>query len=157
MSDVTPAHTQQQTDRFVLYYPDHAPRQDDPHYAAFNAARKRILAAGIGCWICGSKDLLELHHSGVEFAAASGVDLAKFEADYPEFKIENEDEFLAWVESEGNLQVLCSLHHRGPCNGIHHLPHPNWKLQQFWKDGITPPVGAAKGADSAPDPDAIVE
>lgn len=150
MSDTVKAHTQKQTDSFILYYPDHAPRAEDPHYGAFNAARKRILAAGVGCWICGTHDNLELHHTEVEFAAASGVDLTKFELDYPEFKITCEEDFLAWVESDGNLRVLCALHHRGPCNGIHHLPEPNWKLQRIWKDGITPPVGSAKGVDPTP-------
>jgi hypothetical protein len=138
----TPAHMQRQTDRFALYYPAHEPREKDPHYKAFEKARKRILAGGVGCWICGAKEHIELHHSEVEFAAATGVDLSKFEELYPQYAIESEEEFLAWVESEGNLLALCALHHRGPCSGIHHVPEPNWKLQRFWKDGIPPPVSS---------------
>ena len=143
---VTPAHVQIDHEAVAFYYPEHLPREEDPHYHLFNQARKRVLAAGTGCWICGTKENLELHHSEVEFAAATGVDIERFAELFPEYHITCEEEFLAYVESEGNLLVLCAKCHRGPFNGIHHVVYPNWKLQRFWRQDLPAPVQDPKAA-----------
>ncbi|HEV2448530.1 MAG TPA: hypothetical protein VGS58_21505, partial [Candidatus Sulfopaludibacter sp.] len=128
----------------AFWYPAHGPRRSDPHYRLFNAARKRILAAGVRCWIanedCTAR--LELHHQEVEFAAAAGVDLDGLKRLHPEYGLTDEESFLAWVESDGNLRVLCSYHHRSPFAGIHHCPEPNWKLQRMWRADLPRPVQA---------------
>ena len=144
--DVTPAHVQIDRECVAFYYPEHLPREKDPHYKLFNKARARLIKAGVGCWICGTKENLECHHSECEYAAATGVDVKKFAALFPEYHIEDEEEFLCYVESEGNFQILCAIHHRSPFAGIHHCVYPNWKLQRFWRDDLPAPVQAATPA-----------
>jgi hypothetical protein len=130
---VVKAHTQTVSEHFTVYYPEHPPRENDPHYHLFNSARRRILAAGVGCWICGCHENLELHHAILEFAVASGVDYEKLSADHPEYHITDEESFLAWVEGPGNLLVLCKDHHRSPYCGIHHVDYPSWETQKYWR------------------------
>ena len=142
----TPAHLQVDRECVAFYYPEHLPRESDPHYKLFSKARKRIIAAGVGCWICGTKENLECHHAECEYAAATGVDVEKFATLFPEYHITSEEEFLNWVESEGNFQILCALHHRSPYAGVHHCPSPNWKLQRFWRTDLPAPVQAAPAA-----------
>ena len=121
-------------------YPQHEPREKDPHYNMFRSVRERMNRLGLmKCWICNSTDNIELHHSLIEFALQNGVDILKFESEYPEFKIQSDDEFRNFIESEGNLLPLCVLHHRGIC-GVHSLPYPLWLPQRFWKSNIAPPA-----------------
>lgn len=172
MSDVTAAHVQRVTEHIVEWYPDHEPRTSDPHYAVFNAARAKLKAAGkLICWVCG-KDAagagapIELHHSKVEFSLQNGVDIGKFETEYPDLDITDEDSFFNFVEGEGNLTALCIKHHRGT-EGIHCVPYPNWQMLRVWKDGLPDPVqldsttvkvdGAAVVTVTQPDPDKSVE
>lgn len=135
------AHTQTEH-QLAYYYPEHEPRATDPHKRLFDATRRRMLATGIGCWICGRRDHLELHHDEIEEALKNGVDLAAFSQAHPE--VQTEAEFLDWVESEGNMRVLCADHHRSPFVGIHHVPYPAWKAQRFWRKDLPPVVGEAK-------------
>jgi len=146
---MTPAHVQHETLRLAFYFPEHPPRSEDSHYHLFEHARKRILAAGVGCWICGTKEHLELHHQEVEFAAAAGVDVEKFAALFPEYHITDEEAFLCWVESDGNLRVLCADCHRSPYRGIHSCPEPQWKLQRYWLKNLPSPVQPADSARSS--------
>lgn len=144
------AHTQLDHESVLFYYPEHFPRASDPHYHLFDRASKRILSNPdfSGCWICGTKEHIEFHHAECEYAAAGGVDVTKFEELFPEYDIKSEDDFLAWVESEGNLLALCAFHHRSPYAGIHHCPYPNWKLQRIWRKDIPAVVQAAPGSSS---------
>lgn len=134
------AHLQKQTDALAFYYPSHEPRKGDPHYRLFNQMRRKLIAAGARCWICGTSKNLEIHHNEIEYAAATGVDLAKFEHLFPGAHVKTEEDLLNWCESPSNAKVLCALHHRGPFNGVHHVPLPNWLLQRLWKKGLPAPV-----------------
>lgn len=137
---MTEAHTQCQTVHIVEFYPEHEPREDDPHYHLFNAARKRLCALGkLICWRCGSTENIQLHHSVIEFSLANGVDLSLFEADYPEFHITSDEEFLAFVESEGNLLPLCANCHIGK-EAIHLLPYPLWLAGRVWRKDLPRPA-----------------
>lgn len=152
-----PAHEQRTTLHLVYCYPEHEPRADDPHYALFNAARERLKRQGLlKCWVCGSTESPQLHHAHVEFALANGIDLASFAAHYPDLLPEVTDEaFQAFVEGDGNLTVLCALHHIGR-EGIHVIPYPAWQLLGCEKTGQ--PVFAeaefGAGQTEVPDPDA---
>lgn len=153
---VTPAHHQSQTLRVLEWYPQHLPRETDPHYHFFHEAQKRLRAAGkLVCWVCGHDEAtsghpIELHHSRVEFALANGVDLDKFIEAYPEFGLVHGDEeaFLAWIESESNLLALCKLHHTGP-QGIHCLPYPIWQALKYWRDDLPVPGQSVGGGPVA--------
>jgi len=118
------------------FYPDHTPRESDPHKVYFDRARKRLKDLGrLKCWICGTTENIQLHHTMVEEALKNGVDVTKFEELYPEFGITTDEQFLEWVEgSENNLTALCFSHHIGIL-GIHFLPYPSWVSQRWWKQG----------------------
>ena len=121
---MTNAHDQTTTHRYIVHYPDHAPRRGDPNYKDFNAYRKRTKATA-QCTIgahrsdfseCDETSPLELHHAHIEFSLQNGVDLTWLEVDYP--GVSNPEIVGAWVESADNLVWLCKAHHRGP-GGVH--------------------------------------
>lgn len=132
-------HTETVTLHLQYFFPDHTPRSDDPHYHLFNEARARMKRLGLlKCWICGTEENIEVHHSIVEFALQNGVDIEKFKHLYPEFHITNDEDFAAFVEGPENLTALCHAHHTGAM-GIHCLPAPAWNALRFWKDTLPVP------------------
>ena len=135
-------------------YPAHEPRSGDPHYAAFNAARRRLEKLGaLRCWIgnadCSLQYPIELHHAVVEFALANIVDETHFAQLYPEFHVTDDETFLTWVEGEGNLLPLCKSHHTGVL-GVHLLPYPGWLPQRFLKAGIGAPMRVIRQGEIVP-------
>lgn len=119
---MTEAHDQKVTHHYTVHYPDHAPREDDPHYKDFRAYHDRTRATAACAIGAHRRDFsechgeLELHHAHVEFALQNSIDLSWLEADYP--GIGNPDLIGAWVESASNLTWLCEAHHRG-AGGVH--------------------------------------
>ena len=104
MPDETPAHTQAVAHRYVVHYPPHPARQDDPHYVDFDHYHRKHRATArcyvgerIGWQDCrdehgrpcpppedgGQQPGLELHHAHVEFSLQQGIDLAALERDFP--------------------------------------------------------------------------
>ena len=141
----TPAHTDTLTLRLVVAFPAHEPRESDPHYAAFHAARRRLEKLGaLRCWIdnadCGSGPI-ELHHDKVEFALANDVDVVKFDEAYG-LHLKDENEFLDYINGEEGLLPLCPYHHRGH-GGIHCLPMPLWNVHRYCRDGVAAPARVA--------------
>jgi hypothetical protein len=132
--------------RITEHIPAHEPRADDPHYAAFNAARRRLKSAGLlKCVVCGSEGTpeqpIELHHSHVEFSFQNGIDIAKLNELYGLHL--DEASFADWINSPGNLEALCVEHHRG-LEAVHLLPEPVWNAVRIWRDDL-PSVAEAKG------------
>ena len=138
---VTDAHDQAVTNRYVVHYPDHEPRESDPHYKDFNHFRKTHVATAI----CHFAELrhgdvsecaggLELHHGIIEFSLMNAVDLALLEADYP--GISDPETLGAWVESEVNLVFYCAKHHRGH-GGIHHASASDWVAERYIRNMIS--------------------
>ena len=160
--DATAAHVERITETTEYHYPAHEPRKGDPHYTAFDEARKRLARLGkLVCWIgnddCDVAHPIELHHSLVEFALANIVDEVHFAALYPEFKIGSDADFLAWIESEGNLLPLCKRHHTGLL-GIHTIHYPAWLVQRFMRTGVPKPemkVEVAASPQAAPTPPSV--
>lgn len=127
MSSLIAAHDQAVTHRYVIHYPEHGPRESDPHYADFHAYK--ALRRKNGTYVCdfavehragdtSECDLtvpLECHHRVIEFATMNAVDLALLEHDYPGVSSMSVG---AWVESAANLMLLCAVHHRGG-DGVH--------------------------------------
>jgi hypothetical protein len=174
---VTVAHFQTVTlnTRLREWIPEHEPRERDPHYKLFHAAKRRMRELDIPCWRCGVRyeDLvakgepateanplgayqLEAHHADLEFSLLNAIDIgkwwgsstredAKFMVEsfsnvdgwlhrHPEFHAKPHDEiFLAYMESEGNLQQLCDVCHRSKEQGIHHIPYPDWRARAVWR------------------------
>lgn len=141
---MTAAHEQPHELHTIEFYPEHEPREHDPHYRFFNAARRRLKEKGL--LVCAIKSsqhsgTIELHHSLVEYALQNGVDLDKLNELYG---LHLDDEaFKRWIEEEGNLEPLCTLHHRGAL-GVHCMTDPMWNALRVWKDELPPPSRVAK-------------
>jgi hypothetical protein len=141
-TDPVAAHTQPITRRYTLHYPEHPARTDDPHYADFEAFRRRT-HAGAQCAMgvhrgdfstCSLDRPLELHHAHVEFSLQNGVDLAWLERDYP--GISDPTQVGAWVESAANLIWLCAACHRGH-GGVHVASASDWEAEKYVRGLIT--------------------
>jgi hypothetical protein len=137
---MTNEHAQAITNHYIVHFPDHAPRESDPHYKDFNAYRERTKATAT-CAIGGHRaDLsdcnggLELHHAHIEFSLQNAVDLTWLEKDYP--GVSNPEEVGAWVESADNLMWLCEKHHRG-AGGIHHASASDFEAEKYVRNLIS--------------------
>jgi hypothetical protein len=149
---MTAAHDQMMTIHILSHVPEHAPREDDPHYHLFEAAKARLKRQGL--WKCIIGDELcegnpELHHTHVEFSQINQVDEAKV-AQALGLHFESDEDFQVWAESPGNLEVLCANHHRAHY-GIHMIPGPLWEALRFHKTGTGPAAEfvPARKADGA--------
>jgi hypothetical protein len=135
------AHDQLLTLHLRQHVEAHLDREDDPHYRLFEQAKARLKRQGL--WKCAIGDELcggqpELHHSWVEFSEIPSTDREKV-ARYLGLHFEDDEDFQRWAEQPGNLEVLCTNHHRSHY-GIHQLPEPLWLAVRFHKDGMLPPA-----------------
>jgi hypothetical protein len=135
----TLAHDQMMTVHILTHVPEHAPREDDPHYHLFEQAKARLKRQGM--WKCIINDDLcegdpELHHTHVEFSQINQVDEKKIQQALG-LHFETDEDFQKWAESPGNLEVLCANHHRAHY-GIHVIPGPLWEALRFHKTGTGP-------------------
>lgn len=142
---MTDAHKQKMNLHLAVSVPEHEPRESDPHYHLFNQAKARIKRQGL--WKCIIDDDLcsggpELHHSFVEFSQINNMDPHKIERAFG-LHFENDEDFQEWIESPGNLEVLCSAHHRTRF-GIHEIPAPLWETFRFRKAGTAPAAEVIK-------------
>jgi hypothetical protein len=133
---VTAAHQQALTLHMLTHIPSHHPREDDPHYHLFEQAKARLKRQGL--WKCAIDDDLcegqpELHHTHVEFSQINQVDPKLIEK-HLGLHFETDEDFQEWVESPGNLEVLCVNHHRAHY-GIHVIPGPLWDAVRYRKKG----------------------
>jgi hypothetical protein len=147
MADVA-AHTQVESHRYLMHFPEHPARKDDPHYADFDAYHRAHRATArcyigerIGFSQCydaqgapapppggGEQPGLELHHAHVEFSLQNGVSLEALEVDYP--GISDPSQVGAWVESGDNFRWLCAWHHRSQA-GAHGASHSDWEASAY--------------------------
>jgi hypothetical protein len=143
------AHYLRRTLAEVIAYPEHGPREGDPNYHIFNAAKHHLVhVLGVGCWIggatlaqvkaglpevhrCHGAKQLEAHHAVAEFAGLNEIDWRKVAVDFPTVGIHSDDDFLRFAESEGGLMILCDKHHRAPAQGIHSVTYPAWLLDRY--------------------------
>jgi hypothetical protein len=142
---VTDAHKQAMNLHLAVSIPAHEPRESDPHYHLFNQAKARIKRQGL--WKCIINDDLcsgqpELHHSHVEFSQINYTDSDKVAQAFG-LHFDSDDDFQAWIESPGNLEVLCESHHRTRY-GIHEIPSPLWEALRFRKAGTAPSAEVIK-------------
>ena len=132
----TPAHDQRVQHSYIIHYPEHSPREDDPHYKDFHAYRERTKATA-KCAVGQHRNdftecqgELELHHAHIEFAVQNEINLRWLEVDYP--GVSNPDQVGAWVESGQNLEWLCEGHHRG-LDGVHVLTASDFEAVRYVK------------------------
>lgn len=115
----------------LVSYPKHEPRRASATYTRTH--RHLVITLDAPCWVCGIRrsqgGSLETHHAHFEWASQNGLDLAKVTADWP--AITDRASLAEWVDSEGNMLVLCAAHHRGRYTGIHMISYPAWLLQRY--------------------------
>lgn len=126
-------HEQKQTLTVDVFVPDHPDRTAS---AIFASTRRELIEHNPGacCYICGSRDDLELHHQLIEWCDAGAVDWEKVKKDVPDFLWETFDPAKpeTFIDSKWNAKlVLCKKHHTGKDHGIHMLPEPLWRLQRY--------------------------
>jgi hypothetical protein len=137
--DVTEAHDQRMTVHILTHVPEHQPRETDPHYHLFIAAKARMKRQGL--WRCAINDdycggNIELHHSHIEFSQVGGSDLDKVNQAFG-LHLDSDNEFQEWIESPGNLEPLCEVHHRTHY-GVHVIPGPLWEPLRYRKAQAKP-------------------
>jgi hypothetical protein len=129
------AHDAGQEHKYVMHFPEHLPREEDPHYKAFNAYH-RTTESRASCYVglraglasCAIVAPLELHHAMIEFSLANGVSLAALQIDFPDLK--DDAAVQKWIESDKNFRWLCQFHHRGH-GGAHTAAHADWEAQLY--------------------------
>jgi hypothetical protein len=129
---VTEAHDQRLTLHLVTHVPAHEPREDDPHYHLFEQVKARMKRQKL--WHCVINDNycagnVELHHSHIEYSQAGGMDLDKVNTAFG-LHLDSDDDFQKWIESPGNLEPLCEVHHRTHF-GVHVIPGPLWEPLRY--------------------------
>lgn len=133
---VIKAHSQRIGHNYVMHFPEHPPRPQDPHYIDFEHYRKSHIATA-KCMFADSADndqcttQLELHHAYIEFSLQNGVDFAILEKDFP--GISDPNNVGAWVESDQNFEFLCSYHHRGH-GGAHTASASDFIAERYVRD-----------------------
>lgn len=144
MADVA-AHDQRFTHRYVVSYPEHGPREDDPHKPDFEAWKRRRREAGTyhcdfaaehrggDAGECDTEHPLEAHHKVIELALMNAVDFALLDADYPGISAPTVG---AWIDGDQNLTLLCRAHHRGP-GGVHNASASDYTSEFYIRDMIT--------------------
>lgn len=133
-------HFQTRTLTESIWYPDHAPRKASSEYKRVH--HHLVYELDEACWICGVRqselpdgEYNETHHFHLEWALANRADPALILADFPEMKDATDPALRHWLDSEGNMLVLCSAHHRHGLIGIHSITYPAWVAQRWLKDG----------------------
>lgn len=137
--DVTEAHDQRMTVHILTHVPEHQPRETDPHYNLFNQAKARMKRQGL--WRCAINDdycggNIELHHSHIEFSQVGSSDLKRVNEAFG-LHLDSDDDFQKWIESPGNLEPLCEVHHRTHY-GVHVIPGPLWEPLRYRKANAKP-------------------
>jgi len=126
-------HELKETESIDVNYPDH--EHGRIATALFHRTRAKLIDHDkLGCFICGTREHLELHHAKIEYSLSEAVDWNKVRADHQDFNWESFLSDTDFIDSEYNGMVLCAKHHRDPVCGIHHTPYPFWIAQRYVKD-----------------------
>ena len=147
---MTAAHDQMQALHILSHVPEHSPREEDPHYHLFELAKARLKRQGlwkcvIGDDLCGGQP--ELHHTHIEHSQINHTDPHKLEVALG-LHFESDEDFQRWAESPGNLEVLCTNHHRTHY-GVHVVPAALWESNR-WRRAGTDPVAEFVTAKDLP-------
>lgn len=146
--------------------PPHPPREETPEYAA--AHHFLVYEKKAPCEVCGvtvdtlatpasnpfGAKAVETHHYPIERSLADACDPVKVHRDFP--SVYNRATLLQFVDSPGNLKVLCDQHHRSLAHGIHHLLPADWAVQKYLYSGYIV-AAAAKDAATAEATDEHIE
>jgi hypothetical protein len=138
---IIPAHVVTRKLLESVWYPDHDPRTASAEYKRVH--NHLVYELDEPCWICGikqsqlpKKEYMETHHQHVEWALVNAIDPQKIIQDFPEMGDNNDQALRHWLDSEGNMLVLCEAHHRHKLVGIHSVTYPIWQAQRWQFNNI---------------------
>ena len=145
-----PSHQLHQSNHYIVNYPNHEKRKNSSIYTKTHHELCHV--KDFPCFICGKTQKkngisLETHHFYCEKAAENAIDWIAFgEFAKHTYNIqtgENIGQHFDWKEVEKNpdiftdsphnMIVLCKEHHISGSKGIHHVPFPEWILQNIPK------------------------
>jgi hypothetical protein len=146
-ASVVAAHAQTRQLMETIAYPQHDPRTASAEYRQVH--HHLIVERDEPCWICGVRNStlsdpdanprgsgqMETHHYHVEWALANAIDPAKILKDFPELGTADDTHLRQWLDSEGQMLVLCDVCHRHPHYGIHNITYPAWVAQRWLRRG----------------------
>jgi hypothetical protein len=136
---IVPAHDQKVSHSYIITFPAHAPRDEDPHKADFEEWKRRRREnntyycdfahdhRGGDANECDMDNPLEAHHNKVELAMMNEIDFSLLDGDFPGI---NADTVGAWIDSDRNLTLLCRNHHRG-AGGIHDASYSDFTAEFY--------------------------
>jgi hypothetical protein len=160
MAHIVAAHGQTRHLIETVFYPEHGPERTSETYR--NAHHRLVYELDEACWICGVRNStltdpvqnphgaaqMETHHDEVEAALANSIDPATLLRDFPAMGAADSKHLRRWLDGEGNLLVLCDVHHRHGLYGIHLISYPAWKPQRWqfkgWDLATGPVTASAK-------------
>lgn len=123
-----------------VWYPSHDPRKSSAEYRRVH--QHLVYELDEACWICGIRQSEQLkgvhnetHHFHLEWALANAVDPKLILADFPAMGAADDPHLREWLDSEGNMLVLCPVCHRGGMRGIHMITYPAWVAQRWLRGG----------------------
>lgn len=140
---ITPAHSQPEEIHLLRHYQAHHTRAGDPYYKYFQATKRKLKEGGL--YVCALAALeaadceggMTLHHAGVEYASQNSIDLGKLNVLLG--LTMSAEQFRIYVESPGNLEVLCEGHHlQGHRFSVHQVPHADWEAVRTHAAGMVP-------------------
>lgn len=145
--DEVQAHIVKRTLHEVVAYPAHPPREESAEYRRVH--HHLIVVLDEPCWICGVRNstlndptknpfgakAMETHHVALEWALEGAADPAKVLEEFPDMGAADDPHLRLWLDSEGNMLVLCDVHHRDGYAGIHSITYPVWRSQRYEWDG----------------------
>ena len=115
----------------LVAYPKHNHRTESAIYRRTH--KHLVYDLDAPCWVCGIRHStggqMETHHAHFEWASQNGLDLGKVVRDWPD--LTDRVKLAEWIDSEGNMLVLCAAHHRAKFTGIHMIDYPCWLLQRY--------------------------
>jgi hypothetical protein len=144
---VTTPHKVTRTLTEIVMYPEHQARKESAEYRKVHEHLVNELDEP--CWVCGVRastltdpvhnvhgsTQMETHHWHVEWALANAIDPARILADFPELGTADDQHLRSWLDSEGNMLVLCDHCHRSGHYGIHAITYPAWVAQRYLRIG----------------------
>lgn len=139
-----PEHDQKFSHTYIIHYPAHEPRDEDPHKVDFLEWKRRRKEnntyycdfahdhRGGDSSECDLTHPLEAHHNKVELAMLNEIDFGLLAIDFPGI---DQQSVGAWIDGDQNLTLLCRNHHRGP-GGIHNASYSDFTATYYVRDLI---------------------
>lgn len=164
MTEQVHATADEETPGLEEFYPPHPPRADTHEYRETH--KLLIYTLDTPCRDCGvrhstlsdqaqnphSARQMETHHWPLQREFADALDPAKVHKEFPQ--VTDRKSLNKFVDSPGNMLVLCDVDHRSKTRGIHHIGEALEACKRFLLDSyviadVTANAAAMMAKDAA--------